>query len=544
MKKSLLIFGLVLILPAMVSAQELINGFNEAPSDTNYWFFESVASSETSGVQIAYTDEQVHEGAKSLRIDWTVQASETWGGFTNLMHISPDSTAFDFSLYTHLSLWYYNASPSSIPGTVEFRILLKDFSEIPLDTEDITAGEFWYSHQKILDMQPGWNHILLPLEDVKTQSDQGFWLPGWAGAPGNGELDLDKIKAYKFEFSIDGSPHNSANPSESGTAVGTIYLDDLRMVGHRNPVINYFDTTSTATNTVITGTGTSSLTITDNTQDFFEDASAQMDWKVDASESFGGFVAVRFDLPPGEFLPDMSPHTKLSLRYNNLVPSSVPGNVVLRFQFHEFSEGDDQEEIWFYETRAVLDSAAGWHQLMIPLEDRGMGVPPNDEGFSNPGWGGVPGNSKLDWDKIRSYEIAFSAAQPGSFSEGTVLFDNLELYGKRETDFTPPAQVEGVAAVADPNNYFNLVIWQDVPGETNEKYDVFASMEPITDLDSPNVEQIGFGIPRGQQTLTHFLYYPLEDTDVTYYYAVRAVDKPGNVGDFGVSDPVTNKAKG
>ncbi|MCA9731189.1 MAG: T9SS type A sorting domain-containing protein [Deferribacteres bacterium] len=543
MKKFLLI-GLVLaILPGFAMAQELLNGFNVAPTDTAFWALEDVWSSDTTGVVITYTDEQTHEGDKSMRIDWTVQGTESWGGYTNMMRISPDSTTFDFSLYTHLSLWYYNASPSTLPGTVEFRVLLKDFGDVPLNSE-IGQGEYWYSHEQILDAEPGWNQILLALEDVGTQSDAGFWLPGWAGTYGNGVLDLTKIKAYKFEFSINSSVYDAENPAESGISVGTIYLDDLRLYGHRNPVVNYFDTTSTATNVAFSGTGTSSLVISDNAQEFFEEAAAQFDWKVDANESWGGYISARFDTPEGEFLPSMNRTSHLSLRYNNLSASTVPGNVVLRLQIYDYSEGADQMEQWIYETNTVLDSAAGWHQLLIPLEDRGMGVGPNAEGFSNPGWGGVPGNSKLDWDKISGYEFAFSGAQQGTVSEGTILFDNLEYYGFKEDDFIAPAAVEGIAGVPDTDNYFNLVIWQDVPGESNEKYDVFASTEPITDLDAANVEQIGYGIARGQQTLTHFINYPLVDTEMNFYYAVRATDKAGNVGDFGASGVVTNTAKG
>lgn len=395
MKKVLLIFALCLLFPLMAAAQqEVINHFDSQPADTSFWFFESVASSDTSGVEVTYTNEQVKEGTGSMKIDWTVQASESWGGFTNLMRMSPDSTVFDFSLATHLSLWYYNATPSSQPTTVEFRILLKDVSEVPLDITDITQAEFWYSHHKILDSAPGWNQILMPLKDVGTQSDQGLWLPGWAGAAGNGQLDLDKIKAYKFEFSIDGSLYNAGNPQESGIATGTIFLDQLALVGHRNPVINFFDTTSTATNFEITGTGTSSIVLSDNADNAMEDKSLQMDWTVDADQSWGGFAAIRFDAD--SFLTDMGSFSHLSLRYNNLVASDQPGNVVFRLQLHEYSEGADQEELWFYETKTVLDSSAGWHQLLIPLNDRGLGVPPNDEGFSNPGWGGVNGNEKLD----------------------------------------------------------------------------------------------------------------------------------------------------
>lgn len=226
--RRVLLLGLVAgLLPGFAAAQQLVDGFNVTPTDTNYWFIEAVASSDTSGVVLTYTDAQKVEGDSALKIDWTVQASESWGGFTNLMHMAPDSSVFDFSLYTHLSLWYYVESPSSQPGLVEFRILFKDVSDAPLDLEDITQAEFWYSHHQILDASPGWNELVMPLEDVGNMTfSQGFWLPGWAGAAGNGELNLDKIKAYKFEFSIDGTLYNAANPSESGVSVGTIYLDN------------------------------------------------------------------------------------------------------------------------------------------------------------------------------------------------------------------------------------------------------------------------------------------------------------------------------
>jgi hypothetical protein len=41
------------------------------------------------------------------------------------------------------------------------------------------------------------------------------------------------------------------------------------------------------------------------------------------------------------------------------VASDQPANVVLRLQLH-YSQGDTQEELWFYETKTVLDSAAGF----------------------------------------------------------------------------------------------------------------------------------------------------------------------------------------
>lgn len=540
MKKHVAILLFFLLLPAFAFGQQVIDNFEVQP-DSGVWIEDVVFSSTTSGIEILVTDEQVQNGSKSARLDWAAQATEGWGGYANIMRWAPGATLFDLSLGTHISLWYYNAEPSSIPGAVEFRILLKDVSEVgdTLSSEAVETAEFWYSHARILDAEPGWNQILMPLEDVMNNTDQGgFWLPGWAGAGGNGKLDLQKIKGIKFEFSIDASPHNPTNPSESGLATGQIFLDNFRVVGHRNPVINFFDTTEVALNAVYFGTGSSDITITDNVADAFEEASAQLDWTVDADQSWGGFASVLFE--SDDFLPDMSTFSHLSLRFNNKVASDQPGNVVLRLQIHEYSEGADQEEVWIYETNAVLESEAGWQQLLIPLNDRGAGVPPNAEGFSNPGWSGVPGNSTLDWDKIRSYEFAFSGAQQGTVSKGTLLLDNLELYGFRETDFTAPNAPQGVSAVPDRDNYFNLVIWQDVPGETNETYTVYASRNPITSLTASGVLVVESRIPRGRQTAVHRLTYPLNDTEIGYYYAVTATDAAGNISEAGGGSTIIN----
>ncbi|MGH7490988.1 MAG: T9SS type A sorting domain-containing protein [bacterium] len=535
-----------LLVPGLAMGQEVLDTFDAAP-DSDYWAFEQVFSSTQTFTNQTYGSDLVKQGSGSLRVDWAVQGTESYGGYSNFMHGAPETEVFDFSPYTHLKVWYYNFSPQTLPGTTHIRVLLKDMSNVAVDNRlmsNIGQAEFWYSHFFILDAQPGWNELVLPLQDVGQQSDQGVWLPGWAGQAGNSQLDLTAIKAYKFEWSIDASVYNAANPQSSGISAGTIYFDHLQLTGHAYPVINYFDTTSTAANVVFAGTGTSAISVTDNTQDFLETASAQYDWKVDADQSWGGFASLMYG-DNTNFLTDMRGHTHMTLRYNNFLASSVPGNVVFRMQLHEYSEGDNSEEVWIYQESTILDGPAGWKKLLIPLEDRGMGAFPNQEGFSNPGWAGVPGNSKLDWDKVRKYELVFSAAQQGTVSTGGILFDNLELYGKRQTDFEPPVAPQGVAAVPEATLRFNLVIWQDVPGEQGEKYIVYASQQPIVDVSAPRVEVIAEGVAENVQTFVHYLYNPLQDKAVTYHYAVTAVDRVGNTSAPGVTSAgVSNTAKG
>jgi len=59
------------------------------------------------------------------------------------------------------------------------------------------------------------------------------------------------------------------------------------------------------------------------------------------------------------------------------------------------------------------------------------------------------------------------------------------------------------------------------------------------------VETVATGIAEDVQTATHWLYYPLQDTDLDYYYAVTCTDGSGNTGNFGATAGATNNtAKG
>ena len=61
-----------------------------------------------------------------------------------------------------------------------------------------------------------------------------------------------------------------------------------------------------------------------------------------------------------------------------------------------------------------------------------------------------------------------------------------DLYtGNPSFDFVPPAKPQSVTAI--PGQYLNAVVWDDVPGEAGETYDVYASEVAFTDeLKSPS----------------------------------------------------------
>ena len=70
---------------------------------------------------------------------------------------------------------------------------------------------------------------------------------------------------------------------------------------------------------------------------------------------------------------------------------------------------------------------------------------------------------------------------------------------------------------------------------------MYASTSPIEDLSDPSVDVVAVGVLEGSQAAVHYLFHPLEDTDVTYYYAVVCKDASNNVGPPGTSaSSITN----
>ena len=131
---------------------------------------------------------------------------------------------WDWSGYDSISFSYYNSVAQIGTGsqTVHLRFNLSDYGDA--DTSYTGLGEYYYSFHYILDNDPGWNTITMPLERNDSWDGSGFNLTGWSGDAGNGELDKDAIGGFHLEFSIDGGGDGSYN-------YGTIVLDDLKLTG-------------------------------------------------------------------------------------------------------------------------------------------------------------------------------------------------------------------------------------------------------------------------------------------------------------------------
>jgi hypothetical protein len=121
----------------------------------------------------------------------------------------------------------------------------------------------------------------------------------------------------------------------------------------------------------------------------------------------------------------------------------------------------------------------------------------------------------------------------GEQLSGTLLFDVLQQSGFQFDDHEPPPAPQSIAIF--PGTYTNLVTWADVPDEVGEKYFVYASNNPITELTAPGVDLIGQNISENLQVYDHLLLSPKTDEPVTFYYAIVCQDFAGNIGELGFS---------
>jgi len=134
-----------------------------------------------------------------------------------------------------------------------------------------------------------------------------------------------------------------------------------------------------------------------------------------------------------------------------------------------------------------------------------------------------------EFDTANVTEFRLENAYENQTISEQVLFTDVWT-GNPFIDFqAPPAPQNIIAGTSTP--YQNEIIWDDITSEVGETYDVYASLNPISDINAPGVFQILSDVPEQSGAQVHRLYYPLSDGDVSYYYAVNCTDAAGNVSD-------------
>ncbi|MCK9282122.1 MAG: T9SS type A sorting domain-containing protein [Melioribacteraceae bacterium] len=554
MKKSVLLF--LFFISTIAYGQFRVNGFEDATASAmfNHPVPGNLNGLGTGGSTMTLTDatDVKHGGNASLKVEWFVNTTESYGGFAQMMHLFSVDTQngeyYDFSMADHLSIWYNNTVASTQNGSVHMRFKLHEAGgEATYYSGSAADHEDWYFETAVpYDETPGWKELKIPLKmidgfDGAGPNAEGFSLPGWSGTRNNGEMDLDKIVGYSIECT---APVVTGNE-----AYGTIYWDDLTLQGSQYPPIETFDNVAAIADyykvdNMSWGTPNASLTVTDEKTDVFEgESSLKIDYKVNANQSWGGYVNMEHIFPEPIKLDG---NTNLYCAVKNLIPNELKGR--LQFRFVLYDDASSVRQSWMQLFNVNIDSVSDWTMVKIPLEFNEVSswdlvktefINPPDQG--NP-------DTKMDLASIAGYKIEFSVDAEGPvgadvYSQGSVLVDFIIPAGYRETDVTPPAKVEGITAIA--SNFVNLVTWNDVTGEAGEKYSVYYSTNPITDVEADGVEVVKLKIEEGTGLVNHLLRAPATDQNVTYYYAIVCIDKAGNKSEIASSSSsTTNLAKG
>ena len=523
--KTMLRFSMVLMLLMVVGHAQVLNNFDAAPADTTYWEYyapvteggletnpsahyaiSTNADPALGWIHTSFVSDIVHEGAGAMKVDYSVHNSEGWGGYSKLHHYYPDSLStgtYDWTLYDSISFAYYNLTPQDSAGRVHLRLNLGDYGDIE-DSAYHDLGEWHYSFHYILDNAPGWNTITLPLENNYSWDGNGFNMTGWSGAAGNLELDKDRIKCIAFEFSVSGS-------GVGDVVTGSVIFDDFKLTGSLNELTN----------------------------GGFESPDANDD-------GFGWGWA----------------HAGDGQAHTNIVTDAA----VARTGDNYAELGVENGAAWgvFYTQGAVIP-ATGGETWEIGGYIKDISATPTGGAF-----GGFKIEGKDDGGNIVgatgdvlfdiTTDYAFYSTQfvmpVGTTQASAVLvvtrwdgtnvnyaFDDIYLRNLGSLDSEDPLAVEGITTI--PGTNYNLVTWTENAGEEGETYAIYASTEMITDVTADGVDVIAKGHLEGAPSIVHYLYAPLEDVQVSYYYAVVCTDAAQNVGPAGTTtSPATNTALG
>ncbi|MDQ7817216.1 MAG: T9SS type A sorting domain-containing protein [Melioribacteraceae bacterium] len=480
------------------------------------------------------------QGNASLKIDYVIAAGDGWGGYIVRATPLPLPDYYDLSAGTHLSFWYKVVTPlvTTAAGSTFMEFKMGD-----VDSEN--RRDLWYREMPIdlADASGQWKQVVVDLASFKDGGDK---TSEWALQFGDGdrEIQLDKIKTFEMAL-VYITTGNQANPP---TASGVVLLDGFEITGNRYTPIFTFDNSASGWNIDWmdwAGNDKGALAVSDENTDKVEGTgSLKLTYTLSAPFVWGGFLSIDKDVTkPDKF----EERTALVLYVKNLTPLTAdPDRAFLRVFLIENSSGANEE--WIIDANVDFSKPFDWTRCYLPFVEKPMGVndrfpPKNGFALKN-----NAGNKQLDPASITKIRIEiFGRGTEDGFagplkSNGSILFDVLQQSGFQFSDKEAPSAPAGFTVIK--GNYTNLITWTDVAGETNEKYNVYYSKKPITDLNAPDVLAIKTNILEGTQVVDHLLLAPQNDKDITFYYAVNCVDKAGNIGPAAVSSAIVNKGKG
>lgn len=485
------------------------------------------------------------EGTASLKIDYLIGAGDGWGGYIVRATPNPLTNYINLSTGTAFTFWYKVVTPvvTTQTGTTLMELKMGD-----VDSEN--KRDLWYREMPIdlADASGQWKQVTVDLDVFKDGGDK---TKEWALQFGDGdrEIQLDKIKTFEMAlvYITTGAATNTP------TASGVVLFDGFAVTGDRYapPLVSFVNMASQFgiddmgwAGATDKGTVALSNEATDKVEG--TTGSLKVDYTVNASQDWGGYVSINVPVTaPEKFIE----RTYLSFYVKNVtaVTTSVPQRAMLRVTLTEQST-PGQSENWMTKVPIDLTTASGWTRYDLPLKE--IALLDGDQHPAIGGWGqnGSNGNKVFNPDKMTKISFDFFAigagADAGPKGEklvGTILLGIMQQSGFQLFDNIAPL---APAVNFVKGTYSNLITWTDLAGETTEKYFVYLSKNPITNTDAAGVDVVAQNVPRGTQVYEHLLRSPKNDRTDFYYYAVRAIDKNGNIGALTATGAIGNTAKG
>lgn len=385
------------------------------------------------------------------------------------------------SIWANDSVYFKMKAPNGLDPDDSMSVYLYD--------ERVDDWEYtvWAQIENFADLNDGaWHQFSIALADFNTTTNP---------------IDQTAITALSFE---------AENPSQWGLDNGVsaeVHMDDIWIGQPEIPmtmVIFNGQVLSPGIDTDFWGFEENSLTLAEG--EGYTEGTPAIVWETSNWDWQG--QGYNFWQQPQDFSYAMT-HDTLKMKVK--APPAINNLQVRWYDWSDYSADYQLDStLWDYE----------WQILEIPLADFAQ-----TEGFD------------------ASTVYYFSIEAVNQTVPERVLFDDIWIGNPTvSVDVTaPPVPTGVIAGTSEP--YLNLVAWDDIEEETGETYDVYASLSPITDLEADGVTAVAFSIPEGDVAV-HNIYYPLDEAEVSYYYAVTCTDAAGNVSDgFSTAGPFANVGK-
>jgi len=501
----LMSLGLIWILSIafVAKGQTLIESFDAVSTDSTYaTLLEPGSTAAFSEV----TSDKV-EGAASLKFHANLASVHTWGTYVQRQKVYPEGTFLDLSKNDSLSLWIKVTMAPELPASFVFRIHIAD-RPAPGDNNE----EYIYEHGTIIDAVSEWVQLKIPLVEREVDSGNpdttGFILfpAAWSRNPATQEnnkvLDYDKIVAFNIA---------AVSLTDAVDSVEFL-LDKFERTGVREVPLVVFNGKAVPGNLEMWTWGQSQGSIEEGAGSTPQKNAVK--W-VQGDEWSNGWTGLAWNIVP--------PHSLVNAWSTDS----------LKFKL--------KSESWSDTLRIQLETS-GTQKSMFLL------VPPGDNQWHEYGF---PLNSAIKVNESAVTDLAdpsnltlfqfVTGDWVGSGVAGSVLWFDDIWTGNPDIDVEASVAPTNLAII--PGAYVNLVTWSDVPGEDGESYNIYYSMNPITDV--AQAEVAALRIEEGEQLFTHVLRSPVNDLEVVYYYAITCTDDNGNISDHAsLGSPVTNTAQG